>query len=124
MPTGAYPNEAKPLAEVLSTRLRSTGISVVQVEKHWEDLRLVCEFQDQTYFVDLTFYVEAQPLMFSLEIRHHRKSLFAWLRRSQLRALIEQIDQILHAHPAFSEIDWHRSGDLRKGATGTEHPFN
>jgi hypothetical protein len=123
LPTGTYPLEARPLAEALPHRLRASGIAVDQIQKYWEDLRLVCRYHGQLFSLDVTTYVEAQPLEFSLEIRPSGRSFLAWLRRSQIRPLIEQVDQILHSDPAFIEIRWYRSKDVAKRASGTEHPF-
>jgi hypothetical protein len=121
--TGTYPEEAKPLAEALSHRLQASGIAVDQIQRHWEDLRLVCWFHGQLFRLDLTTYVEAQPLEFSLEIRPSGRLFLAWFHRSQIRSIIERVDQILHSDPAFTEIRWHRSRDVAKRASGTEHPF-
>ena len=123
LPTGSYPAEAKPLAKALSRRLEAFGIAVDQIQKHWEDLRLVCRFHGQLFWLDVTTYVEAQPLEFSLEFRPSGRSFLGWFHRSQIRSLIERVDQILHSDPAFTEIRWYRSRDVAKKEPGTEHPF-
>ena len=123
LPTRCYPEEAKPLAEALSHRLQASGIAVDQIQKHWEDLRLVCRFHGQLFWLDVTTYVEARPLEFSLEFRQSARSFLARFRRSQIRSLIERVDQILHSDPAFTEIRWFRSRDVAKRESGTEHPF-
>jgi hypothetical protein len=121
--TGPYPDEAKPLAEALSRRLQASGVVVDQIQKHWEDLRIPCRFRGQTFWLDVTTYVEAQPLEFSLEIRPSGRSFLTWFRRSQIRSLIEQVDQVFHSDTAFTEIRWYCSRDVAKRAIGTEHPF-
>jgi hypothetical protein len=120
---GNYPDEAKPLAESLSKRLRAGGIVVESIQKNWEDLRMVCQFQGQTFWLDVTTYVEVQPPEFSLEIKPACRKYLWWFRRSRLRSLIEKVDEILYSDAVFSEIRWYRSQDLRKGIPGSDHPF-
>ena len=121
--TGNYPDEAKPLAESLSKRLRASGIVVDAIQKNWEDLRMVCQFQGQTLWLDVTTYVEVQPPEFSLEIKPAGRSYLWWVWRSRVRSLIEQVDEILHSDPVFTEIRWYRPQDLGKEVSGTDHPF-
>lgn len=123
LPTGTYLEEAKPLAEALSHRLQALGVAVEQIQKHWEDLRLACRFHGQHLQLDETTYAEAQPLEFSIEVRSSGGLFLVWLRRSQIRLLIERVDQFLHSDPAFTEIRWYRSRDVAKRASGTDHPF-
>jgi len=69
LPTGTYPHEAGPLTEALSNRLRAYGIQVDPIQKHWEDLRMVCRFEGQLFWLDVTTYVEVQPPEFSVAIK-------------------------------------------------------
>jgi hypothetical protein len=124
LPTPAYPDEARPVAERIASGLRARGTVVNRIEKWWDNVRLECRISYTSYFIGVTYYVEANPPEFSVHVlpQNFWGRLFQRAKPEVVDSLTRQLDEVLHSDSSFSKIRWYRSLDMPTRSDGTAHP--